>query len=285
MVRLAAVKKTDKGQQVFGYIRVSTQTQVEKGYGLETQRKAIRDYCKQHSLELVQVFVDKGISGAQNDKDTLTDRPALTDLLASLNGVHTVIVLNTSRLWRDDTAKVIIQRELKQAKADVTSIEQPSYSLYINDPNDFLLNGMFELLDQYERLSINLKLAKGRKTKARSGQKACGIAPIGYRWTGDAEIEVDHDGAEIVRMIYREYLQLGSIGKLKDYLDDNGYVTQRGNCFSKQAIADILKNDFYKGVVTHGTVTTIGQHTPIVSAVIFGRVQSMLSAGRRNKSY
>ena len=56
------------------------------------------------------------------------------------------------------------------------------------------------LLDQYERLSINLKLAKGRKTKARSGQKACGVAPLGYRWTTNAEIEIDRDGADTVKV-------------------------------------------------------------------------------------
>jgi len=281
MVKLSVAKTTITGERVFGYIRVSTKTQTEKGYGLQTQLKAVRDYCKQHGLELIQVFKDEGKSGAQNDNDTLADRPALTDLLASLNGIHKIVVLNTSRLWRDDTAKVIIQRELKQAKADVISIEQPSYSLYVNDPNDFLLNGMFELLDQYERLSINLKLAKGRKTKARTGQKACGVAPLGYRWTGDAVIEIDPNGAETVKTIFREYLRLGSIGKLKTFLDTNGYTTQRGNCFSKQAIADILKNDFYKGVITHGTVTSTGQHTSIIGASLFGRVQTKLNAGRK----
>ncbi len=38
-----------------------------------------------------------------------------------------------------------------------------------------MVNGMFELLDQYERMSIALKLARGRTTKATKGDKPAGV--------------------------------------------------------------------------------------------------------------
>ncbi|MCY9136852.1 hypothetical protein MOE66_19915 [Bacillus atrophaeus] len=85
--------------------------------------------------------------------------------------------MNTSRLWRADNAKVMIKRQLMKDSARVSSIEQPTYSIYDRDPNDFLLNGMMELLDQYDRLSINMKLANGRRQKAKGGTKACGNPP------------------------------------------------------------------------------------------------------------
>jgi len=83
--------------------------------------------------------------------------------------------------------------------------------------NDFLINAMFEVLDQYDRMSIALKLAKGRRTKVKSGNKACGNAPMGYKWNVKAEIETDEANAKVIDLIFKKYLELGSISKVKKY--------------------------------------------------------------------
>lgn len=110
-----------------------------------------------------------------------------------------------------------------------------------------------ELLDQYERMSINLKLARGRKTKIKAGVKGCGEAPLGYKWKHEglkkSIIVLDIKKAETVREIFSKYLEVQSIGKVKKYLDSKGYTTNRGKEFSAMSIRNILTNDFYVGKV------------------------------------
>lgn len=143
---------------VVGYIRVSTQGQARDGYSLKYQEEKIKAYCEEQGFNLIHIFRDEGISGAKLNEEVFEiDRLGLQEMLAHLSSVqiHNVVVLNTSRLWRSDIVKVLIQRELKKYGCDIKSIEQPLYSIHKKDPNDFLFNGLMELLDKYQRLEID----------------------------------------------------------------------------------------------------------------------------------
>lgn len=253
----------------YGYYRCSTLTQVKDGYGLDTQKDGIGEWAAANGIEIAEYFHDDGVSG------TDASRPGLTDLLSVIEKGDRIVVLNTSRLWRDDGVKVLIHHSLKRAGADIISIEQPNYTIYNTDPTAFLFNGMMELLDQYSRLEINMKLAKGRRTKARKGSKACGSAPIGYHWH-EADIEVDSGNALVVTDIFRAYVEQKSLGKVSEFCASMGYKTLQGNSFSKQAVKNILTNDFYVGVVTHAGKKYAGNHPAIIEKNLFDLVQKMM---------
>ena len=129
------------------------------------------------------MYEDAGISGAKVDEDDMSiDRPGLQDMLADLNeDIKYIVVLTTSRLWRADMVKAIIQRDLRKMGADVRAVDRPNYSIYERDPTSVLINGMMELLDLYERLEIAKRLRRGRRAKAANGGYAGGNAPVGYR--------------------------------------------------------------------------------------------------------
>ncbi|MCL2598120.1 MAG: recombinase family protein [Paludibacter sp.] len=275
-----------ENKKVYGYVRVSTDTQSEKGYGLDTQRQAIEKYCMDNSLELLETFEDKGISGTEaieNDGDELiSKRKGLLQLLSVLNGTNTIVVLNTSRLWRSDIAKVLIRREIERKHGEVISIEQPRYSIYKKDPSEVLINGMFELLDEYERISIALKLAKGRTTKANKGDKPAGVTPYGYKYSENKKsVVVDEGEAATVKRMYSLSQTGKTLQQIVDMLNSEGIVTRQGNAWTKGTVHGMLRNDFYTGVLSHQQTSIKGNHEAIISKVQFGKVQKQLE--RRHK--
>ena len=109
----------------YGYIRVSTGTQAEKGYGLDAQREAIEKYAAANGITITNIYQDAGISGNIDDMaddDELTKREALMHMLAAVEPKDTIIVLNTSRLWRGSLAGALVRRELMKHKTNVISI-------------------------------------------------------------------------------------------------------------------------------------------------------------------
>lgn len=259
----------------YAYYRVSTQTQAEKN-STEMQKDVVEKYCKENGIEISAVFEDNGISGAMDDMDDTIIREGLIELLSTIQEGDTIIVQNTSRLWRSDTAKVMIRREIKKAGANLFSVEQPTYDIFKKNPNDFLINGIMELLDEYDKMSIAMKLAKGRKARANSGNKPCGTAPIGYRWNGN-KIEIDYNNHLIVQDIFKICIDCdGNLSQIMRICTEKGYKTTRGKDFSVQAIKNILTNDFYIGVVTHAGKKTNGEHEPIIEKPVFDTTNEIL---------
>jgi len=263
----------------YGYIRVSTETQAEKGGGLDVQRSAIEKYARDNGIEITRLFCDAGISGTQES------RPELDELLLeTIREGDTIIVHNTSRLWRSIFAQATVMKAVIQAKANIKSIDEPSFDIYLfqKDPENFMITGMMGMLDQWERMTIARKLARGRTSKANKGDKPAGNCPYGYRYTADKKhIEPDPEEAATLRQIFTEAQKGLSLDRIADELNRKGYKTRRGNDWQKGSLHIILKNNFYTGVVTHQGKEIPGNHEPLISKVQFGKVQAQLK--RRKK--
>ena len=254
-----------------GYIRVSTQGQVRDGYSLAYQRDEITRYCTDNGIEIVGIYEDKGISGAKVDEDGLTvEREGLQSMLADLESVSIdcIVVLNTSRLWRSDMAKVLIQRELKRYRVDVRAIEQQTYSIYNDDPNDFLVNGMLELLDQYQRLEIALKLSRGRRKKAEQGGYAGGGAAFGYHTAkGQKVLRIDSEQVHTVRRVFelRHQFPTWTLKQIANQLNQEGFRTRQGSQFRKVQVKRILNHEStYRGMIHYGQIEAVGVHQAII---------------------
>lgn len=257
---------------VIGYIRVSTQGQAKDGFSLAYQQDEIESYCKTQGWNLLHIFRDEGISGAKVNEEALeVDREGFQDMLAflSTHPIDYVVVLNTSRLWRSDIVKVLIHREFKKYGVDIRSIEQPTYSIYKKDPSDFLINGLMELLDQYQRLEIAMKLARGRRKKAQSGGYAGGKAAYGYlAKKGTKQLMICPETANAVQRVFalRKQYPTWSLQQIATQLNKEGYRTAQNKEFTKVQVKRILDREaFYKGQYHYGDIVcNQGLHPAII---------------------
>lgn len=269
----------------YGYVRVSTDTQAEKGYGLAEQQNEIALYANERGYKIECIYVDEGISGAIKDTEAdeaINKRTGLIEMLGTVEAGDAVIVANTSRLWRSDNTKVLIRRELMRKGCAVLSVQQPQYDLYATNPNDRLVSGLMELLDEWERLSIAMKLARGRTMKAKGGDKPSGVCPFGYKYSEDKKsVVVDPVEAAIVRAIFTEGQKGQSLREVAVLMNERGYKTRRGNDWSYGSIQVILTNRFYIGELSHQGKPIKGNHEPIISKVQFGKCQAQLIKRRR----
>ncbi|OME64194.1 resolvase [Paenibacillus odorifer] len=163
---------------------------------------------------------------------------------------------------------VLVHREFKKHGVDVRSIEQPTYSIHKKDPNDFLINGLMELLDQYQRLEFALKLGRGRNQKAQQGGYAGGRATFGYKAKkGQKCIQVDERQAQTVRRVFeiKEQHVAWSLTQIAETMNEEGFTTGQGSMFTKVQINRILdKRNFYSGTYRYGDIEAIGLHEAIL---------------------
>ena len=92
--------------------------------------------------------------------------------------------------------------------------------------------------------------------------------------------------AEVVRQIFRRYLELGCVRLLKEELDRRGVssksrclangVRQKGYSFSRGALYVVLSNPLYVGEIRHRGVRHRGQHQPIIDLELWEKVQQQL---------
>ena len=103
--------------RAIGYVRVSTDHQVERGVSLEAQRSVIAEAARRQGADLVGVYEDAGLSGSLG----VEHRPGLLDAITALKRGDVLIVAKRDRLGRDVIAVAMIERFIARRGARVVS--------------------------------------------------------------------------------------------------------------------------------------------------------------------
>jgi DNA invertase Pin-like site-specific DNA recombinase len=272
------------------YTRKSTEEGLEQDFNsLHAQREACEAFIRSQRHEgwqvLPEAYDDGGYSGGT------MDRPALSRLLeaAQSGTVDVIVVYKVDRLTRSlvDFARMV---ELFDANGlsfvCVTQQFNTTTSMGRLTLNVLLSFAQFEREVTGER--IRDKIAASKKKGLWMG----GLVPLGYDLK-NRTLVINEPEAETVRTLFRLYLELETVRRLKEEADRRGLVTKRrpqatgaitgGASFTRGHLYQLLSNPLYAGEVRHKGATYPGQHPAIVDRETFAAVQQRLAQNATNR--
>jgi site-specific DNA recombinase len=267
------------------YTRKSSEEGLEQDFNsLDAQREAGKAYVESQRHEgwrpLTAHYDDGGYSGG-----TL-DRPALQQLLTDIRAgkIQIVVVYKVDRLTRSlaDFAKLI---ELFDAHG-VSFVSVTQQFNTTTSMGRLMLNVLLSFA-QFEREVTGERIRDKIAASKKKGLWMGGTPPLGYEVKGRKLVVVETE-AELVRHIFRQYLQLGTVAKLTVALEAEGYRTKRYTSTSGRAFGDrtfsrghlyrILSNRIYLGEIAHKDTSYPGEHRAIVEPTLWDRVHALLAA-------
>ncbi len=141
---------------------------------------------------------------------------------------------------------------------------------------------------QFEREVIGERVRDKIAASKKKGIWVGGAVPMGYASVNKKLVVVPEE-AETARLIFRRYLEVGSIGDLVADLDNRGIRTRRqkladgrirgGIPFGVGGLNYFLRNRYFIGEVVYRGAIYPGEQEPIVDLKLFEAVQAKLTAG------
>jgi DNA invertase Pin-like site-specific DNA recombinase len=267
------------------YTRVSDDAGLEQDFNsLDAQREASEAYIKSQAHEgwrlIPTSYADGGFSGGS------MERPALLQLLADIRagGIDIILVYKVDRLTRSlaDFAKLVeIFDQYGTSFVSVTQAFNTTNSMGRLTLNVLLSFAQFEREVTAER--IRDKIAASKKKGIWMG----GHPPLGYQ-VEKRKLLIEPGEADVVRNIFKRYLELGSMLPLLTELHRGGVTTRPrilssgkavgGIPFTKGPLNHLLKNRTYIGELNHRDKSYPGEHLGIVDRKLFDAVQARLSS-------
>ena len=286
-------------KRAVSYIRVSTREQAqrggsEEGFSLPAQREANKRKAQSMGALVVKEFADRGESARS------ANRPELQKMLAYLKedgGIDYVIVHKLDRLARNRADDVEINRAFEEAGVRLVSTSEN----IDQTPGGMLLHGIMSSIAEFYSRNLANEVIKGMGEKARNGG-TLGKAPLGYvNVRGRDEhgrevrtVALDEERAPLVRLAFTEYAAGNwTVRRLAEHLNNRGLTippTARkpANPVSVRLLQTLLRNPYYKGVVSFQGVEYPGAHEPLVDAATWQTVQDILTAhtnGERQRTH
>ena len=272
------------------YCRKSSEEGLEQDFNsLDAQRDAGLSYIQSQKHEgwiaVGDRYEDGGFSGGN------MERPALKRLLADIERglVDCVVVYKVDRLTRALTDFAKLVELFDQHNVTFVSVTQSFNTT--TSMGRLTLNVLLSFA-QYERELAGERIRDKFAASRKRGLWMGGIPPLGYDVVA-RKLVVNPAEADLVRLIFRRFLELGSATKLINELATAGHRTKswttqdgkqrQGSRIDKGFLYKLLNNRVYLGEAVHKGVSHPGEHVALIDPETWQQVQTFLAENARRK--
>lgn len=206
------------------YARLSRDDELEgDSNSIVHQREILSEYARKHGFENIRFYADDGYSG------TNFDRPDFQRMMADAQAglIKTIIVKDMSRFGRD-YIMVGYYTEILLPQADIRFIA-------VNDgvdtdnqaDNDF--TPFRNIINEWYAKDTSKKIRSVLKAKGKAGKHLSVIPPFGYKKDPNDKEKwiIDEEAAQIVKKIFRMYLDGNTMGGIARKLTEEGIETPK----------------------------------------------------------
>lgn len=288
------MKKTYK---IAIYTRVSTEEQAENPEGsIKNQELRLREFVKLKNMvapfgEVTHIFSDPGKSA----KDM--NRPSFQLLMQAIENreVSLILVTELSRLTRSIKDFSILQDFLKANECEFLSLRE---NFDTTSATGGMVLNIMATIAEFERRQTAERISNSFHQRAKRGLYNGGSVPLGYRIDPlkPGHLEVVPEQAEIVRLIFKKFLEIETLSQTAKWLNGQGIDLPRkvlggGGArtkrFSVDTLHNILHNKSYIGMrvfkTKEGKEVVRAVWDPIVDELSFERAELLLRSNLSKK--
>ena len=260
--------------------RVSSKSQEDEGYSLDSQLKLLHGYCEYKGLSVVKVFKIAETASKQQS------RKVFQELLEFIKKAHVyhLAVEKTDRLTRNFKDAVAIEDWLDKDANRMLHAVKENIQLTKDSKSDakFMWNIHLAVAKKYTD-NLREEAMKGWAEKLAQGWLPS-TPPPGYMTItqGGKRVHVpDPQTAPIMRQMFKRYLESAeTILSITDAMREVGIRTRFGRPFAKSHVQKILNNPFYIGINRFNGNDHPGAQEHLITRELFEKVQYKMHKGR-----
>ena len=228
--------------RVAAYCRVSSDSS-DQLHSYAAQIHYYTDMIQNHDgWELVDVYADEGITGTRMDKREDLNR-LLTD--CRKGKIDKVLVKSISRFARNTRDCLASLRELSRLGV---SVQFEKENIDTGTLTTELMVSVSGSLAQQESISISQNQRMSYQRRMEKGEFITCTAPFGYEMPDGKNLVIKECEAEVVRWMFRAYLDGHSTAWIANEMNQRGIpTTWKRGIWHEQVIRKILSNEKYIG--------------------------------------